>query len=264
MCGPYQKKLGISPQTEIEDKEEEAIALESVIEEPTELPQISMVGEPVYCYFGDGSFNYKSLGRSRRYHLPKEEDPGISRCGATLIDFKSKKTVDQVMEMFEGLLCKRCFKEIRQPTQNKHLENFTDDERTLSPSIQSVDLPSNAVQVGLILEVSGNQKGKVRKEIEDRVLRPHRMVKLKPRGNEYELRCTHKSDLDCKEAVQSILNEMENPILIHEELIDGTTFGDLRLLKRGLHYSMPSIKIRASAFVKSARIVQSKWASIAS
>ena len=51
---------------------------------------------------------------------------------------------------------------------------------------------------------------------------------------------------------------MDNPILIHEELIDGTTFGDLRLLKRGLHYSMPLITIKVSAFVTSAKIAPSK------
>lgn len=39
----------------------------------------------------------------------------------------------------------------------------------------------------LIVEVSGDKKGAVRKAIEERVLSPFQMVKPKPRGNEYEL-----------------------------------------------------------------------------
>ena len=55
------------------------------------------------------------------------------------------------------------------------------------PKITAVDMPLNAVQVGLTLEVSGKKKGTVRKEIEERVLSQYQMVKPKPRGNEYEL-----------------------------------------------------------------------------
>uniref|UniRef100_UPI00260E81A8 tyrosine-type recombinase/integrase n=1 Tax=Acaryochloris sp. IP29b_bin.148 TaxID=2969218 RepID=UPI00260E81A8 len=39
-------------------------------------------------------------------------------------------------------------------------------EPDILPPIQAVDLPSNVVQVGLTLEVSGRKKGKVRREIE--------------------------------------------------------------------------------------------------
>ena len=73
------------------------------------------------------------------------------------------------------------------------------------PPIQAVDLPSNVVQVGLTLEVSGRKKGKVRREIEERVLSLHQMVKLKPRGNEYELTVLVEEDED----LSSILSQME-------------------------------------------------------
>ena len=55
------------------------------------------------------------------------------------------------------------------------------------PTVKAVDMPLNAIQVRLTVEVSGKQKGKVRKAIEDRVLSPFQMVKPKKRGNEYEL-----------------------------------------------------------------------------
>ena len=78
-------------------------------------------------------------------------------------------------------------------------------EPDILPTIQAVDLPSNVVQVGLTLEVSGKKKGKVRREIEDRVLSPYQMVKLKPRGNEYELTVLVEEDDD----LSSILTQME-------------------------------------------------------
>lgn len=61
------------------------------------------------------------------------------------------------------------------------------EEPELVSSIRAVDMPLNAVKVRLVLKVSGKKKGKVRREIEDRVLSPHQMFKPKSRGNEYEL-----------------------------------------------------------------------------
>lgn len=73
------------------------------------------------------------------------------------------------------------------------------------PQIQAVALPLDGVQLGLILEVSGKKKGKVRKEIEDRVLGQHQMVKPKPRGNEYELTVVVEED----DALSAITDQMK-------------------------------------------------------
>lgn len=67
----------------------------------------------------------------------------------------------------------------------------------------------NTIQVGLVLKVSGKKKGKVRKEIEDRVLSPHQMVKLKPRGNEYQLIVGVEEDDDLSAILSQMKWEME-------------------------------------------------------
>ena len=97
-------------------------------------------------------------------------------------------------------------------------------EPDLLPPIQVVDLPSNVVQVGLTLEVSGKKKGKVRKEIEDRVLSPYQMVKLKPRGNEYELTVMLEDDDD----LSTILSQMKWEMEVLGELDECSVKVDLR------------------------------------
>ncbi|BDM83556.1 IS1096 element passenger TnpR family protein [Acaryochloris marina] len=87
-------------------------------------------------------------------------------------------------------------------------------EPDILPPIQAVDLPSNVVQVGLTLEVLGRKKGKVRREIEERVLSPYQMVKLKPRGNEYELTVLVEEDED----LSAILAQMEWEMQVLGEL----------------------------------------------
>ncbi|MGR3279403.1 tyrosine-type recombinase/integrase [Acaryochloris marina NIES-2412] len=158
-----------------------------------------------YCYFGDGSFNEKTLGQSRRYHLPKADDPGRSKCGATFLDPDSRCAVNQMKAEFEVLLCKRCFK----PSRNSHQENLADEEPANWPKITAVDLPLHAVRVRLTIEISGKKKGKVRKEIEERVLSPHQMVKPNPRGNEYELTVVVKEDDDLSQITDQMKWDME-------------------------------------------------------
>ncbi|KAI9130006.1 tyrosine-type recombinase/integrase [Acaryochloris sp. CCMEE 5410] len=82
-------------------------------------------------------------------------------------------------------------------------------EPDLVTSIRAVDMPLNTIQVGLVLKVSGKKKGKVRKEIEDRVLSPHQMVKLKPRGNEYQLIVGVEEDDDLSAILSQMKWEME-------------------------------------------------------
>lgn len=95
----------------------------------------------------------------------------------------------------------------------------------LVSSIRAVDMPLNAVQVGLVLKVSGKKKGKVRREIEDRVLSPYQMVKLKPRGNEYQLAVGVEGDDD----LSAILSQMKWEMEVLGELDDCSVKVELRL-----------------------------------
>ncbi|QUY45435.1 tyrosine-type recombinase/integrase [Acaryochloris marina] len=84
------------------------------------------------------------------------------------------------------------------------------------PKITAVDLPLNAVQVRLTLEMSGRKKGVVRKAIEERVLSPFQMVKPKKRGNEYELTVVVEED----DALSAITDQMRWDMEVLGELDD--------------------------------------------
>ncbi|WP_235112656.1 tyrosine-type recombinase/integrase [Acaryochloris sp. 'Moss Beach'] len=199
--------------------------LEAVVEESAIWPQVStvevpsveeklsqeeVVGDPQYCYFGDGSFNEKTLGQSRRYHLPKAEDPGLAKCGATFIDPDSKCPVEYMKENFEVLLCKRCFRERRQPSKQAKPENFvTNEETAILAQTSTVERSLNAVQVGMKLWVKGKKKGKVRKTIEERVLEQFQMMKSKPRGIQYELMFVFDKEDDLSQIVAQMRWDMD-------------------------------------------------------
>ncbi|NJK30563.1 MAG: tyrosine-type recombinase/integrase [Acaryochloris sp. RU_4_1] len=182
----------------------EVIALEAVVEEPLKKPPVKAAEVPQYCYFGDGSFDL-GRARSRCYHLPKESDPAISKCGATLIDIDNPQSVDWIMEHSRILMCKRCFRGIN---TRKRKESAV-EEPSCEPQIKPVAMPLNVVQVGLKLWVSGRKKGKVRRAIEDQVLSPFQMVKLKPRGNMYELTFVFEEEGEIAGIVSQVRWEMD-------------------------------------------------------
>ena len=83
---------------------------------------------------------------SRRYHLPKADDPGLAKCGATFIDPGSKRPVEYIKENFEVLLCKRCFRERRQPSKQAKPENFvTNEEPAKLTQARTVKSSLNAI-----------------------------------------------------------------------------------------------------------------------
>ncbi|QUY45803.1 site-specific integrase [Acaryochloris marina] len=90
------------------------------------------------------------------------------------------------------------------------------DERANWPKIRVVDMPLNAVQVGLTLEVSGKKKSAVRKAIEEKVLSSYQMVKPKKRGNEYELTVLVEED----NALSAITDQMKWDMELLAELDD--------------------------------------------
>jgi integrase/recombinase XerD len=77
------------------------------------------------------------------------------------------------------------------------------------PQIRAVEMPLQVVQVGLKLWVFGEKKSKVRREIEQQVLSPFQMVKLKPRGIEYELTLAFEEDNELSEIVTQMRWEMD-------------------------------------------------------
>lgn len=84
------------------------------------------------------------------------------------------------------------------------------------PQVRSVESSLNAVHLGMKLWVNGKKKGKVRKEIEERVLSPFQMLKPKPRGNEYELMVVVEED----NALSAITDQMRWDMELLGELDD--------------------------------------------